>query len=58
MTTYDLHEQALKKVNELGLTKDDLIVLTGLSNATITKFMKNKPVESSICKIYDRVIKL
>lgn len=58
MTTYDLHEQALKKVTELGLTKNDVIELTGLSNATITKFMKNKPVESSICKIYDRVMKL
>lgn len=39
MTTYDLHEQAIKRVNELGLTKDDLIELTGLSNSTITKFM-------------------
>lgn len=58
MTTYDLHEQALKKVDELGLTKNELIELTGLSNATITKFMKFKPVESSICKIFDIVNKL
>lgn len=58
MTTYDLHELALKKVIELGLTKEDVIKITGLSNSTITKFMKGKPVESSICKIYDRVIKM
>lgn len=58
MTTYDLHEQASKRVNELGLTKDDLIKLTGLSNSTITKFMKGKPVDGSVCKIYDKVITL
>ena len=58
MTTYDLHEQALKKVTELGLTKKDIIELTGLSNATITKFMKFKPVEGSICKIFNVVNKL
>lgn len=58
MTTYDLHEQAHKKVTELGLTKNEVIELTGLSNATITKFMKGKPVESSICKIFDIVNKL
>ena len=58
MTTYDFHEQAIKKVNDLGLTKDEVIKLTGLSNATITKFMNGKPVEGSICKIYDTVMKL
>lgn len=58
MTTYDLHEQAIKKVTELGLTKADLIELTGLSKSTITKFMKGKFVDGSICKIYDKVIKL
>lgn len=44
MTTYDFHEQALKKVNDLCLTKEEVIKLTGLSNATITKFIKGKPV--------------
>lgn len=58
MTTYDLHELALKKVIELGLTKEDVINITGLSNSTITKFMKGKFVENSICKIYDKVMKL
>lgn len=58
MTTYELHEMAIKKVNELGLTKEHLMILTGLSNSTITKFMKGKPVEGSICKIYDKVMKL
>lgn len=58
MTTYELHEMALSKVNELGLTKECLMTLTGLSNSTITKFLKGKPVESSICKIYDKVMKL
>lgn len=58
MTTYELHEMALSKVNELGLTKEDLMILTGLSNSTVTKFLKGKPVESSICKIYDKVMKL
>lgn len=58
MTTYELHEIARSKVNELGLTKVDLIEVTGLSNATITKFLKGKSVDGSICKIYDRVMKL
>ncbi len=56
MTTYDLHELAIKKVIELGLTKEDVIKLTGLSNSTISKFMKGKMVEGSICKIYDKVM--
>lgn len=58
MTTYELHEMAIKKVNELGLTKEHLMILTGLSNSTITKFLKCKPVEGSICKIYNTVMKL
>lgn len=58
MTTYELHEMATSKVNELGLRKEDLMTLTGLSNATITKFLKGKMVEGSICKIYDTVMKL
>lgn len=58
MTTYELHEMATSKVNELGLRKEDLMILTGLSNATITKFMKGKMVEGSICKIYDTVMRL
>lgn len=53
MTTYELHEMATSKVNELGLRKEDLMILTGLSNSTITKFLKG-----SICKIYDTVMKL
>lgn len=58
MTTYELHEMAMNKVNELGLTKEHLMILTGLSNSTITKFLKGKKVEGSICKIYDTVMKL
>lgn len=58
MTTYDLHKQAIKKVTELGLTKEELIKITGLSNATITKFMKGETVENSICKIFDKVNEL
>lgn len=58
MTTYELHEIALNKVNELGLTKEHLMILTGLSNSTITKFLKGKPIEGSICKIYDTVMKV
>lgn len=58
MTTYELQEIALRKVNELGLTKEHLMILTGLSNSTITKFLKCKPVEGSICKIYDSVMKV
>lgn len=58
MTTYELHEMATSKVNELGLRKEDLMILTGLSNSTITKFLKGKMVEGSICKIYDNVMKL
>lgn len=58
MTTYELQEMAINKVNELGLTKECLMKLTGLSNSTITKFLKGKMVEGSICKIYDTVMKL
>lgn len=58
MTTYELQEMAMSKVNELGLTKEHLMILTGLSNSTITKFLKGKPVENSICKIYDTVMKV
>lgn len=58
MTTNDLHEMAIKKVNDLGLTKERLMVLTDLSNSTITKFLKGKSVEGSICKIYNTVMKL
>lgn len=58
MTTHELHEMAIKKVNDLGLTKEHLMILTGLSNSTITKFLKGKAVEGSICKIYDTVMKL
>ena len=58
MTTYELHEMATSKVNELGLRKEDLMILTGLSNSTITKFLKGKMVEGSICKIYDTVMRL
>lgn len=58
MTTYELHEMAMNKVNELGLTKENLMILTGLSNSTVTKFLKGKMVEGSICKIYDKVMKL
>lgn len=58
MTTYELHEMAMSKVDELGLTKEHLMILTGLSNSTITKFLKGKMVEGSICKIYDTVMKL
>lgn len=57
MTTNKLQEMAMSKVNELGLTKEDLMKLTGLSNATITKFLKGKKVEGSICKIYDTVMR-
>lgn len=58
MTTYELHEMATSKVNELGLRKEDLMILTGLSKSTITKFLKGKMVEGSICKIYDTVMRL
>ena len=55
MTVYDIQEQAINKVNELGLTIDDLVKLTGLSKATIKKFMKGEMVFNSICKIWDTV---
>lgn len=41
MTTYELHEMAISKVNELGLTKEHLMILTGLSNATINEWYDN-----------------
>ena len=55
MTVYDIQEQAINKVNELGLTIDDLVELTGLSKSTIKKFMKGEMVFNSICKIWDTV---
>lgn len=39
-------------INELGLTADDLVEMTGLTKATINKYLKGKRVGGeTICKV-------
>ena len=46
-------------INELGLTCEDLVEMTGLSKATITKYLKGKRVGGeTICRVYNKVSKL
>ena len=46
-------------INELGLNADDLVEMTGLTKATINKFLKGKKVGgSTICTVYNKVSKL
>lgn len=44
---------------ELGLTADDLVEMTGLTKATINKYLKGKTVGgNTICTVYNKVSKL
>lgn len=46
-------------INELGLTADDLVEMTGLTKATINKYLKGKRVGgNTICTVYNEVSKL
>lgn len=47
-------------INELGLTVEDLMEMTGYTKATINKFLKGKSVGggSTICTVYNKVSKL
>lgn len=46
-------------INELGLTADDLVEMTGLTKATINKYLKGKRVGgATICTVYNKVSKL
>lgn len=46
-------------INELGLTVEDLMEMTGYTKATINKFLKGKRVGgSTICTVYNKVSKL
>lgn len=46
-------------INELGLTADDLVEMTGLTKATINKYLKGKRVGgNTICTVYNKVSKL
>ena len=54
-TCYEAREFAFEKVMELGLTANELVELTGLSKATIRKFLKGELVFGSINHIWDTV---
>lgn len=46
-------------INELNLTTDDLVEMTGFTKATINKFLKGKRVGGATeCTIYNKVSKL
>lgn len=56
-TQEETRQEAMDKINELGLTVDDIMELTGFSKATVNKFLKGKHVAgSTICEIRNRVI--
>ena len=58
-TDVEVIAAGMEGINELGLTADDLVEMTGLSKATITKYLKGKRVGgNTICTIYNKVSKL
>lgn len=54
-TVYEARQFAFEKVEELGLTANELVELTGLSKSTIRKFLKGELVFGSINTIWDKV---
>lgn len=55
-TSEEVYAAGMEGVNELGLTADDLVEMTNLSKATITKYLKGKKVGgSTICTVYNKV---
>lgn len=58
-TEQETIEANMDGIQELGLTADDLVEMTGLTKATINKFLKGKRVGgNTICMIYNKVSKL
>lgn len=58
-TREELITATMDGINELGLTADDLVEMTGLSKVTINKFLKGKRVAGATeCTIYNKVSKL
>lgn len=57
-TSEETRINTMNGIEELGLTADNLVEMTGLSKATINKFLKGKTVAGrTICEIYYRVSK-
>lgn len=60
--TYETNEtltiKAMNVINEHNLTVEDLMSFTGLSKATITKFVKGKRVGgTTICTVWNQLKK-
>lgn len=58
-TSEETIQATMDGINELGLTADNLVEMTGLTKATINKYLKGKRVGGeTICKVYNKVSKL
>lgn len=58
-TDEELREITFEGINELGLTADDLVEMTGIKKPTINKYLKGKHVGgNTICTVYNNVRKL
>lgn len=58
-TSEETRNNTMKGIIELGLTADELVEMTGLTKATINKYLKGKHVGgSTICAVYNKVSKL
>lgn len=58
-TSEETYNSTMDGIKELCLTADDLIEMTGLSKATINKYLKGKRVGgNTICTVYNKVSKL
>lgn len=58
-TTEETITATMDGINELGLTADDLVEMTGLSKVTINKYLKGKTVGgNTIYTVYNEVSKL
>ena len=58
-TQEEMVKSIMDGINELNLTADDLVEMTGLTKPTINKFLKGKRVSGATeCTIYNKVAKL
>lgn len=58
-TSEETYNSTMDGIKELCLTADDLVEMTGLSKATINKYLKGKRVGgNTICTVYNKVSKL
>ncbi len=59
LTNEDVRNEALEMINELGLTLEDIMNISGFSKVTVNKFLKGKVVAgSTICTIRNEIYKL